>query len=301
VLTNPFYSGRLRDGSASALGPLVDTAPWDKVQALRGRYSRRHRGSIHRRQYTLSMLVACGACGRRITGHGGRYRHVDACQTFKDAAPRTRRAFSRTYDGRVRGESYPADWYDGMIGDAFRKVSASSTLATKTIAKALALNSTNIDSFNVARIARDRDRATTRYLRDRDIASLQATMTRLDAEEQVAQDEPEDVVTPAKARHYLANLWELWQDTEPEGRRAIAEAAFDRIDAIGIDLVVHSAPKLNVTDGLPRSARTRSCARLVVMVGARGIAPSCLTQISSSGSCRQELQRPGSEPLDDPV
>jgi hypothetical protein len=103
---------------------------------------------------------------------------------------------------------------------------------TKTIAKALALNSINVDSFTAARIARDRDRATARYVRDRDVASLQAAMARLDAEGEAARDEPDDAVTPAEARHYLANLWELWQDTEREGRRAIAEAAFDRIDAI---------------------------------------------------------------------
>ena len=64
-------------------------------------------------------------------------------------------------------------------------------------------------------------------------------MTRLDTEKQAAHDEPDDTVTPAKARHHLANLWKLWQNTEPEGQRAIAEAAFDRIDALRLDLIVH--------------------------------------------------------------
>jgi hypothetical protein len=126
-----------------------------------------------------------------------------------------------------------------MVGRAFQKVAASGALMTKTVAKTLALNATNVDSFTAARIGRDRDRATARYLRDRDVASLQATMTRLDVEEQAARDEPDDAVTPAKARDYLANLWKLWQNTEPEGQRAIAEAAFDRIDALGLDLIVH--------------------------------------------------------------
>lgn len=57
------------------------------------------------------------------------------------------------------------------------------------------------------------------------------------AEEQAARDAPDDAVTAVKARQYLTNLWRLWQDTEPEGRRAIAEAAFDRIDAVGLDLI----------------------------------------------------------------
>jgi hypothetical protein len=29
----------------------------------------------------------------------------------------------------------------------------------------------------------------------------------------------------------------LWQETEDEGRRAIAEATFDRIDVLGLELV----------------------------------------------------------------
>jgi hypothetical protein len=32
---------------------------------------------------------------------------------------------------------------------------------------------------------------------------------------------------------------QLWADTETEGRRAIAEAIFNRIDAVGLDLVIH--------------------------------------------------------------
>ncbi len=36
----------------------------------------------------------------------------------------------------------------------------------------------------------------------------------------------------------LTNLSKLWQDTELAGRRAIAEAAFDRIEAMGLDLVI---------------------------------------------------------------
>ena len=31
----------------------------------------------------------------------------------------------------------------------------------------------------------------------------------------------------------------LWRETTPAGRRAIAEAAFDGIDALGLDLVIH--------------------------------------------------------------
>ena len=181
----------------------------------------------------------CGACGRRLTGHTGRYRHVDACAAFKAAAPRTRRAFSRNYDGRMRGESYPAEWYDNMIGAALRHVAASAKLMTETMPKALAPEPTQAGDFTGARIVRDRQAAMTRYVRDRDIGQLQATMSRLDSEQSQAQERVGGDVTPERARHYLANLSELWADTEPEGQRAIAAAAVDRIEVMGLDLVIH--------------------------------------------------------------
>lgn len=239
LLTNPFYAGRLRDGTPSALGALVDPAKWDKVQALRFRYARRHPGSIRRRQYALSGIVMCGGCGRRLTGHNGRYRHVDACEAFRAAAPNKRRAFSRNYDRRMRGESYPAVWYEDMVGAALRSVAVSAKLMTDTIPKAVIGSTTATDVFAAARIARDRNRATARYLRDRDVAELEAVMSRLDTEERQLQDRLVPEMSPQVAREYLGNLWKLWRKTEPEGRRAIASAAFDRIDAIGIDLVLH--------------------------------------------------------------
>ena len=88
ILTNPFYIGRLWSGEPSALGALVDPSTWEHVQSLRARYSRRHRGGVNRRQYGLGGLLACAACGRRLIGHVGRYRHMDACEAFTAAAPR---------------------------------------------------------------------------------------------------------------------------------------------------------------------------------------------------------------------
>lgn len=47
----------------------------------------------------------------------------------------------------------------------------------------------------------------------------------------------------AQARRYMADLPRLWRTTGPEGRPAIATAAFERIDAIGLDLVLHLTPE----------------------------------------------------------
>jgi DNA invertase Pin-like site-specific DNA recombinase len=240
VLTNPFYAGWLSDDSPSALGALIEPAIWDKVQALRSRYSRRHRGSVHRRQYALSGLLFCGACQQRLTGHGGRYRHVDACATFRAAAPRAKRAFSRNYDGRVRGQSYSSACYDDLVGAALGKAAVSAKLMTATMPKALSSDpaENGVDLFTSARLERDRRAATDRYMRNRDVLQLQATMARLDAEERQAEDRGSSEVTPEKAKHYLENLSELWNETEPEGQRAIAESAIDHIEAVGLDLLI---------------------------------------------------------------
>jgi len=147
--------------------------------------------------------------------------------------------FSRNYDGRTRGESYGSACYDDMIGAALRKVAASARLMTETMPRALAVDLVGTDVFTHARIGRDREAAMDRYVRDRDVVELQATMARLDAEESQSKERGSGEVTTERARRYMENLAELWADTEPEGQRAIAEAAIDRIQAMGLNLVVH--------------------------------------------------------------
>ncbi|MGC8635294.1 MAG: hypothetical protein ACP5VP_11685 [Candidatus Limnocylindrales bacterium] len=234
VLTNPFYVGRLRTGEPSAPGPLVDVGTWEHVQGLRVRYSRRHRGGVNRRQYGLAGLLACAACGRRLTGHVGRYRHLEACEPFKAAAPRRHRRNARTnLDHRVKGESYKVEVYEEAIGLAFEHVAVSSTLNAGTIAEATRPASDGGDVLAQARIARERERAALRFAKDRDLGRLEATMARLDAEAEAAVVRPSLVPTAAEARAYLESLPELWAKTSDAGRKAIAEAVFERIDVLG--------------------------------------------------------------------
>ena len=124
-------------------------------------------------------------------------------------------------------------------GDRRAGPAASALLMTETVPLAQVKDLTDADPFTMMRVARDREAATARYLHDRDMTALQRAMERLDTDEEEARARPREVVTAALARHYLSNLAELWRDTQPEGRRAIAEAAFDRIDALGPDLIVH--------------------------------------------------------------
>ncbi len=232
ILTNPFYIGRLWSGEPSALGPLVDPSTWDHVQELRARYSRRHRGAVTRRQYGLGGLLACAACGRRLIGHVGRYRHQDACAAFAAAAPRRIQRDGRTVDPRVRGESYKVSVYEDAIGLALGHVAVSVRLKAAVVAEAVGrTGSGGPDALAQARLKRERERAALQYARDRDIARLEATMARLDAE--AAAERPSRLPTAAEARAYLESLPDLWAKTSDAGRKAIAEAVFERIDVLG--------------------------------------------------------------------
>jgi DNA invertase Pin-like site-specific DNA recombinase len=234
ILTNPFYVGRLWSGEPSALGPLVDPSTWEAVQQLRARYSRRHRGAVTRRQYGLGGLLACAACGRRLIGHVGRYRHQDACAAFAAAAPRRLQRDGRTVDPRVRGESYKVTVYEDAIGLALGHVAVSARLKAAVVSEAVGRTGPGgPDALAQARLKRERERAALQYAKDRDLARLETTMARLDAEAAAAAERPSRLPSAAEARAYLESLPDLWAATSDAGRKAIAEAVFERIDVLG--------------------------------------------------------------------
>lgn len=84
-----------------------------------------------------------------------------------------------------------------------------------------------------SRIRREREQEALRYAKDRHLATLEATMARLDVEAEAAVQRPSRAPSAAEARAYLESLPELWAKTSDAGRRAIAEAVFDRIDVLG--------------------------------------------------------------------
>jgi hypothetical protein len=233
VLSNPFYIGRLWSGEPSALGALVDPANFEHIQGLRARYSRRHRGAVTRRQYGLGGLLACAACGRRLIGHVGRYRHQDACAAFAAAAPRRLQRDGRTVDPRVRGESYKLEVYEDAIGLALGHVAVSTRLKAAVVAEAVRPDAEGSDVLVQARLKRERERAALQFAKDRDFGKLEATLARLDAEAEAARERPSRRPTAAEARAWLESLPDLWANTSDAGRRAIAEAVFERIDVLG--------------------------------------------------------------------
>ena len=201
---------------------------------MRARCSRRHRGSLNRRQYGLGGLLACAAYSRRLIRHVGRYRHTDACEPFKAAAPRRVQRDGETLDARVRGESYKADVYERAIGRAFEHVAVSTRLRTDTVAEATRSEPEGGDGLALARINRERDQAALRFARDRDLGRPEARMARLDAEAEAAVVRPSRIPTAAEARAYLEELPVLWAKTSDAGRHAIAETGSEQIDVLGV-------------------------------------------------------------------
>ena len=269
ILTNPFYIGRLWSGEPSALGALVDPATFEHVQGLRARYSRRHRGSISRRQYGLGGLLACAGCGKRLIGHVGRYRHVDACEPFRAAAPRRVQRDGTTIDPRVRGESYKVDVYEDAIGRAFGHVALSARLKTDTVAAVTRRAPDGGDVVAKARIKRERERAALQFAKDRDLGHLEATMARLDAEAQAAVVRPSRIPTAAEARAYLESLPDLWAKTSDAGRHAIAEAVFERIDVLGANDFTFALTAHARSGAGTRPSGRASCASGIKVVGAK--------------------------------
>lgn len=230
ILTNPVYWGRLHRGEAARTGPAVDPGLWDQVQVVRSRWKRRHPGyPVNRREYALAGLLFCAGCGRRIIGDTGRYRHTDPCPPFLEARPEEPSpAFPLV---RVHGHSYPAATYDGIVPAALAHVAANA--AVKASVVGLLAERQHGDATGLARIARDREAALARYLKDRDPQALESTMARLDTEETKAREATQTIDAQATLA-YLADLPRLWRETAPERRRNLAEGIFERIEVLGV-------------------------------------------------------------------
>ena len=112
------------------------------------------------------------------------------------------------------------------------------------------------DEVALAREGRERDAAMGRYLRTRDSAELDATMRRLDAEQDTAAAStgagplsPEEVVA------YLRDLPRLWRDASPEARQLIAASLFEETSALGWRSFRNSWTPHAIRRGLGMSSR----------------------------------------------
>jgi DNA invertase Pin-like site-specific DNA recombinase len=265
ILTNPIYVGRLRDGSPASVAPLVDVATWQRVQELRA--ARRTRGGKPEtvRDYALPML-RCAGCGARLIGDSGRYRHRAPCPTF--TAARRRLAY-RNRLVRSQGSSYPAELYEGAIGQALEAAALSDSALVEAAAD-YSSNYSQPDRLAPQRIEAERRRALERYARDRDVAALEARMAALDAEEAAPMLEPSRIEW-REVLPWLRDLAGLWAEATGDERRRIAEQLFDAVDALGCrELIVTPSPAA-IAHGLMGGVHR------VTVVGATGAQPVTVT------------------------
>jgi DNA invertase Pin-like site-specific DNA recombinase len=273
MLTNPLHAGRLRDGTPTRFEPLVDPPLYAAVGERRAARTSRRLGRPARRETYVLPMLECAACGQRLIGDTGRYRHRDPCPAFEGAVTQPPRPV-RGQHRRVPGRSYPRDAYERIVPLVLARV----RLGADDVAQAVALyqSAPGADSAAGAaheRIERERDRALARYKRRRDAAELEATMRRLDAEERAAsQSADRPTLSAAEVVAYLRDLPRLWEDGKPEQRRALAEALFARVRALGIARIEITPTEGATERGLAEAFGVDE----VVMVGARGVVTNLL-------------------------
>jgi DNA invertase Pin-like site-specific DNA recombinase len=236
ILTSPLYVGRLRDGSPAHWPALVNQATWDAVQRQRAsRATNAGRRADPRRPYAFAQLH-CASCGKRLTGDTGYYRHRQPCPEFVAAAPS-----AKPRRGRTNGHAYPMGRYEGIVDSLLDHV----TLDAAQLAAVVSFNAgvaPGPSQAELDQIARERQRALDRYVRDRDAAKLGEAMTSLDRNQAALQaPKPAEPVPADVAVRFLRELPKTWAKAKGgKGREMLATALFDRIDVLGMrEATVH--------------------------------------------------------------
>jgi hypothetical protein len=187
----------------------------------------------------------------------GRYRHpAPTCEAFLAATPDERQRYRRPSDSRAKGHSYPKDWYEDAIGGLLAELGGLDDRAITEVVRLYGEDTERPDELTLARIERERDEASQRLAKTRDIAAWQATMSRLDAEQQVArQPRHERRLEPAEVVEYLRSLPSLWADAGPAGRQALASALFTKLEVEGYQKMTYEltpdAVELGLNMALP--------------------------------------------------
>lgn len=239
MLNNSLYAGRLPDGLSTHFEPIIPHGMWDEVQAVREtRRTRDGRPAIER-HYALSML-RCAACGRRLIGDQGRYRHPEPCEAFVSAFHRPK-ARTRGQHRITAGRSYVAADYEGIVAELLTEVS----LGVDLIAEVMTgQEAPQVDRLALARIERERTEVLARYRRNRDSARLDAEMARLDEAEQAARStSAASALDPAESVALLRDLPKMWAEMRAT-KRGLAESLFARLDVLGLD-TMHVEPTDN--------------------------------------------------------
>lgn len=180
-------------------------------------------------------MLHCAACGKRLTGDTGYYRHREPCQSFVAARA------EHHGRGQSPGHAYRRELYEQIVDALLAEASLGAGAIAGVVGEVGRADPTPDRSVR-DRIARERERAMARYLRDRDAAALERTMARLDREESAAANPTHTEAIPADvAVRYVRELPETWRKAEGgSGRQLLASALFSRIEVLGIkEATVH--------------------------------------------------------------
>jgi len=185
-------------------------------------------------------------------GDVGRYRHpAPTCSGFQTAKPRRPRTRGHENDSRIKGHSYPQIWYEDAVGAILDRIGRVDDATISEVVRLHDAYRPRADELTLARIVRSREHAARAFVDKRDVAALQATMARLDAEERIAR-EPVEVrrLTALEIVDYTRSLPRLWAEAGPDGRQAIVGAIFARLDVLGFQRLEYELTPDAIDPGL---------------------------------------------------
>ena len=140
-------------------------------------------------------------------------------------------------------------WYEDAVGDLLKHL----VLGADVVARVVEEIQRDVapEPIQNARVKRERAAATQRLERDRDTETWQATMRKLDAEEQAAKDTRPQMIPATEVVAYLKSLPETWdRATVGRGRRMLAETLFSGVRALGFREIEFELTPLGAALGL---------------------------------------------------
>lgn len=223
MLVNPIYNGwmrrhRRRHDEQRVPAPWRDHPPvsdelWARVQEVRDR--RYHGGGrptpVH--THLLAGLVFCAGCQARIRAEPRRYRHFDAC----DAWPKQTRA-SRLIEDPIAAQIAGVRHDAAMLTSLRRMAEAGDSRPDST---ALRRRQLERELEGLAAKHARRALSTESYLAEH--ARISGLLDHLTEGSREPSIDPDDAIA------YLRDLPRLWRETSDEGRRAIAQATYERV------------------------------------------------------------------------
>jgi hypothetical protein len=176
-------------------------------------------------------------------------------------------------DTRIKGHSYPQDWYEDAVRELLGKIG---DLDDQAMTEIVRLHSEGLakpdDLTRHASSGSGRER---RSGWRRRVISPPGRRRWPDwtAEQQVARQPRQQRMAPDEVVAYLRSLPSLWSDAAPEGRQALAAALFTKLDVEG-----YTKTRYQLTPDAVTSVSAQPCRRssrpVVTQVGLVGAVPA---------------------------